>query len=323
MALRGSSCFAVQPECLIIHVSICIVDYRSAEDVAKCCAALGQQTYNDFDVVICENGGIEGYDALRAALPQALPGGQAVECVLAPGNVGYAGGINICMAARPDADAWWVLNPDTRPDPQALRALVQRLEHGDCDAAGGTVHHDNGLVQCHVGRWRPWLARCESVGFGIPLTSPPDVTAMEQTMSYISGASMLISRRFLTMAGPMREDYFLYGEEVEWCLRARQRGMRLGFTPDARIEHAHGGTTGSGNAIRKRPKLPIYLDERNKLHIVRDTSAYRWPVSVVASLALLSLRYLPHKAFRQWAYALSGWWAGVRGLRGLPPWMSP
>jgi hypothetical protein len=258
--------------------------------------------------VICENGGQLAYDALHDALPDALPGGQAVECLLAPGNIGYAGGVNSCITARPDSDAWWVLNPDTRPDPDALSALVDRLARGDCDAAGGTVHHDDGLVQCHVGRWRPWLARCESIGFGTPLSSPPDVTAMEQAMSYISGASMLIGQNFLKATGLMRD---------------RQRGMRLGFTPRAHIEHAHGGTTGSGNAIRERPKLPIYLDERNKLHIVRDTSAFRLPVAAVASLALLSLRYLPRRAFRQWGYALSGWWAGIRGLRGLPTWMTP
>lgn len=306
---------------MTIHVSICIVDFRNAEEVASCCKALADLAYADFDVVICENGGQAAFDALRAAVPSELPGGRTVECLLAPGNIGYAGGVNLCMAARPSADAWWILNPDTRPDPMALDALVQRLRRGDCDAVGGTVHHPDGLVQCHVGLWRPWLARCESLGYGSPLALRPDVAALEQRMSYISGASALISPHFLAVAGPMREEYFLYGEEVEWFLRAKQRGLRLGFTPDARVEHSHGGTTGSADEITKRPKLPIYMDERNKLHIVRDTGPHRWPVAVFASFALLCLRYLPRKAWAQWRYAVAGWWAGVRGLRGLPPWL--
>jgi len=40
-------------------------------------------------------------------------------------------------------------------------------------------------------------------------------------MNYILGASMLIDGTFLSRAGHMRDDYFLYCEEVEWCLRAR------------------------------------------------------------------------------------------------------
>ncbi len=42
---------------------------------------------------------------------------------------------------------------------------------------------------------------------------------------------------FVEVNGLMREDYFLYAEEVEWCLRAKRRGLRLGLAPAARILH--------------------------------------------------------------------------------------
>jgi len=249
-------------------------------------------------------------------LEQASLTNARVRVLCAPGNLGYAGGVNHCIRSSPGSDAWWVLNPDTQPESQALSALVDRIKQGDVNAAGSLLYNHAGLVQACGGRWRGWLARAESIGIGAPLSSPP------QAMNYILGASMLIDKTFLSGAGYMRDDYFLYCEEVEWCLRARDAGLRIGYAPDSRVCHGQGGTTGSGAPLKARPKLPIMLDERNKLLVVRDTTPALLPVAVIASLLLLTLRSLRKGAIRQWRFALEGWIAGVRGERGIPSWLS-
>lgn len=303
------------------HISICIVGFHNADEIATCVAALDTLTYPHFDVVICENGGPDSHARLRAAVPATLTGGQGVECILASGNLGYAGGVNTCMRARPDADGWWVVNPDTQPEPGALSALLDRLDRGDCHGVGGVLYHPDGKVQAYGGRWRYWLGRPVSIGMGARVDDPVDADAVEAQMNYILGASMLVDRRFVEVAGYMRDEYFLYCEEVEWALRAVKRGIKLGFAPASRVLHGQGGTTGSADPIHSRPRLPIYMDERNKLHVVWDVTPLRWPVAVVATFALLTMRYAARRAWPQWRYALAGWWAGVRGQRGLPPWM--
>lgn len=299
-----------------MHVAVCIVGYRNAGDVAACLAALSRATHTDFEVVICENGGPEAFAALEAATPAALPGGQKVTRSLAAGNLGYAGGVNACLAAAPDADAWWVLNPDTEADPAALATLLARLAAGDCDMVGGTVHSPEGEVESRGGRWWPWFARAASIGYGEPLDGPVDVARVERTAAFISGACMLLSRRFLEVTGPMREDYFLYCEEVEWCLRARQRGLRFGYAPDARILHHKGTTTGSVADWKRRPKAPVFLDERNKILLTRDLFPARLIVAAPAALAILVLRFGKKRAWRQLGYALQGWMAGLANRRG-------
>lgn len=301
-----------------MRVVACIVAFRNVEDVERCVAALGAGSHRELTVVICENGGAEAAAALQAVLPTQLPCGGSVTVIDAGDNLGYAAGFNVCVAATPDADAWWLVNPDAEPEPDALTRMVAVLAAGEADAVGGSICLSDGRVQGHGGRFRPWLARAESIGHGTPVDVRPDRATIEAAMNYILGASILAGRRFFEVAGPMREDYFLYAEEVEWGLRAKARGLRLGFVPDARVWHRQGSTTGSGRSIALRPWLPVYLDERNRLNVVRDTSPSLLPIAMVAAIPLILLRYARRGAWAQTGYALSGWWAGVCNRRGRP-----
>lgn len=304
-----------------MRVAVCIVGFRNVADIVRCVAALDRATYDDFEVIICENGGQQAFDALRQALPDRLGGGQRVRVLLAVRNLGYAGGVNVCISASPVADAWWVLNPDTQPDPNAMALQVARLAVGDCEAVGSTIYLPDGRVQSHGGRWRAWLARAESIGYGSLLSAAPDPAVIERQQNYLNGASMMISRHFLAAVGPMREEYFLYCEEVEWCLRGRRLGMRLGFAPGAYVLHHAGTTTGSYEDINRRPRTPIYLNERNKMLMTRDVFPLRLGVAALGAFVLILLRFGRRGAWRQMAYALSGWAAGLANDRGPPEWL--
>ena len=304
-----------------MHVAIGIVGFRNEGDIVHCLEALAESRHADFEVVICENGGAEAHARLVAAIPQTLPGGQRVRAVLAPRNLGYAGGVNVCLSESADADAWWVLNPDTLPEPDALARLVEKLADGSCEAVGCRVHLTDGTVQSYGGLWQAWLARPVSIGIGRAQDAPVDPGAVERAQNYLNGAAMLVGRRFLETVGPMREDYFLYCEEVEWCLRGLERGMRLGFAPGAVVLHHQGTTTGAGGAVTGRSRLSTYLGERNKVLTTRDHYPGWLPVAAAASLAVHLWRAGKHGAWPQLRYGLDGWLAGLRGERGVPRWM--
>ena len=301
-----------------LKVGVAIVAFGNPQDVRQCLESLSLSEHTAFEVVICENGGAGAYADLVAAIPARLPGGQPVRTILAPGNLGYAGGVNRCLEDLPDAEACWVLNPDTAPEPGALAALVARLTKGDCDAVGSTVHLPDGTVQSHGGHWRPALARAVSIGHGEAMSVAVDAAALEARQNYLNGASMLVSRRFIEVAGLMREDYFLYCEEVEWCLRAIARDLRLGFAPGAPILHEQGASTGNKSDLKLRSRLSVYLNERNRLLLTRDCYPRLLPVATVAALLLLALRFGRGGAWRQLGFALEGWWAGLRDERGVP-----
>jgi GT2 family glycosyltransferase len=159
------------------------------------------------------------------------------------------------------------------------------------------------------------------MGHGQPIDGPAPLRA-DDRVDYLSGASMLVGRRFVEVAGPMREDYLLYGEEVEWCLRARALGLKLGVAADAHVMHRQGTTTGSVSAVSRRGRMAVYLDERNKLLITRDRFPGLVPVTAIGALAMIFLRFARRGAWRQLAYALDGWRHGLANERGRPDWIA-
>lgn len=303
-------------------VKVCIVAFKNPNDVLRCLDGLDLQTFRDFEVVICENGGLEAFNRLNVAVRERRGGRIPVTCISDTSNPGYAGGVNRCIAARPCADAYWILNPDTVPEPDALAELVATVVTRKLDAVGGPLLLPNGEVQTCGGTWNPLIALSRSISGMRAEEIEARASAIEGELSFVSGASMLVTRLFVETVGLMREDYFLYGEEVEWCLRARKYGLRLGFSPRSRVMHIRGTTTGSGADFKDRGRLPIHCDERNRILTLRDTAAA--PFAVVGGAgALLTLfwRYGRRRAWRGLGFALAGWWDGICNRRGKPSWL--
>ena len=316
------------------HVAVIMVGFRNAADIELAVGCLRRIDYRHFSVHICENGGRDAFVAVARVLGAASIAAGANDVAvtldsvngsfdatvhLAPDNLGYAGGVNYCLARLAHWSAIWILNPDTQADPGALQALVDRLVAGGYGVVGSRlVNPMTNQVQLYGGRWRPWMARGLNIGMGADPAIVPDSAAVEREMDYVNGASMLVSRSFIDSVGLMNEDYFLYCEEIDWCLARGEH--RIGYAHDSLVHHAHGSTIGSSKNKRLRSRLSVYLDERNKLLLTRRRIASIYPIVLVITL-ILTMQYLWHGAFRNFGHALSGWWAGLRGEIGKPNWM--
>lgn len=325
-----------------MSVETIIVSYRSGDDIRTLLDALALQTHRDLSVHVCENGGGQAYDDLLHALEAGgyaiaearpnlqkrvcraattrLTSGASVSLYEATDNLGYAGGVNLCIDNLGERgwSAIWIINPDTIPATDALAELLRHQREGDYGIVGGRlIYSGTGKVQCYGGTWRRWMARGLNLGFNAPADADPDIGTIEAEMDYVSGACMLVTRGYIETVGRMREDYFLYCEEVDWC--ARRGSFRLGFASSARIDHGHGATIGSHRDRRQRSRLSVYLDERNKLLLTRHLFPAIYPL-VLGTTLLLTAQYLRHGAVANFGHALSGWWAGLTGEIGRPGW---
>jgi GT2 family glycosyltransferase len=224
-------------------------------------------------------------------------------------NTGFAGGVNLGLRAlMGQVDWYWVLNPDCVTPPETARFYAERA------AAAG----DFALIACttayyaHPDRIQSaggWVNRrtgvCNQRAFNAPLSA---LSQLSGELDWVSGANLIASPLFLERVGLMREDYFLYYEEVDWAFR---RGdLPLIFLPEALVYH-HGGTViGSGSIGRRPSPFSNYFTHRNRIRFARRFLS-RTPIWA----ALYGLA----KAAQLILYgALDEAYAVVAGMFGLP-----
>ncbi len=208
------------------------------------------------------------------------------------GNLGYAGGNNMGLRyalARGDADYCWVLNNDLVIAPDALSRVVERMaEQPEAGLCGSVLldYHAPDRIQALGGAiYNPWLGTHRAIGAGTSAGGKIDREAVERRMSYVIGAAMFVSRRWLDEIGLLCEDYFLYFEEIDWAIRSRGR-FALAFAPRSRVYHKGGASTGRPS----QSPAADYLALRNRLRFTRNRIPWALPTVWLGFLLVLANR---------------------------------
>jgi GT2 family glycosyltransferase len=153
-------------------------------------------------------------------------------------NLGYAGNNNIGIKAVLEQDADWilVLNDDTVVDRWCLSRLIQA---GETDSTIGIVgpmvyHFDEPeIIQSAGGMLGEYW---QSIHLGKNELDQGQFGAT-RPVEWISGCAILIRRALIEQIGLLDENYFLYWEETEFCIRAAKAGWKIVQVPDAKLWH--------------------------------------------------------------------------------------
>lgn len=247
--------------------------------------------YVEYERALAEKGG----DPKDADKPLIL--------VQTGGNLGFAGGNNVGLRyalARSDFDYVWLLNNDTVIQVDALTHMVRRMEEGPrAGMCGSTLlyYHEPDRVQVLGGaRYSKWLGVTRHIGLLQPADLPVNTDYIERRMSYVAGASMLVSRSFLYEIGLMCEDYFMYYEELDWALRSR-REFGLAYAYNAIVYHKEGASTGAtARQLNEKSWISDYHSVRNRLVLTRKFVPLALPTVYLGLLGIIVNRLLR----RQW-----------------------
>jgi GT2 family glycosyltransferase len=200
-------------------------------------------------------------------------------------NLGFAGGNNVGLRyamARGDADFVWVLNNDTVVDVDALGAMVRCAQQDETVGMVGSklLYYDEpDLIQATAGgRVVKWNGMTRLSGRNLRDRTDRIEAETPVRLDYITGASLLVRTRLLKDIGGIDERYFIYSEEVDWCLRALRRGWKLAYSPESRVWHKEGKTVGYRTAFHE------YFSTRNSLLLVRTFYPAFVPLAFAYSL---------------------------------------
>lgn len=180
--------------------------------------------------------------------------GSCIEIVASARNLGYAGGNNLGIrhALKKGADLVLLLNNDTTVDEKFLRSLCDAaMHHPEHQLFGAKIfyHRRPHTLWYAGGDYTPWLAKVWQTGKN-EADGPPYQRASD--ISFITGCCLMIRREVFKSIGFLDDELYLYSEDLDYCMRAKRRGLRLLFVPSARVWHHIG-------AFRDGELSPHYL----------------------------------------------------------------
>lgn len=278
-------------------VFIILLNWNNWNETKECLESLENVDYPNFQVVVVDNDSDERPPLSSFRKEGTLSG---VGMILNNSNLGFAGGNNvgITYALEQRADYILLLNNDAVVAPDFLSKLVRAAESDkNFGILGSRIYkYKTNEVVFDGGRVNFLLTKGEHSQFQIP-------DSLFRTVDYITGAALLIKREVVEKIGLMRKEYFLYYEDVDWCIRARRARYKCALVPKSKVWHKVSATNKEGS-----PSY-IYYHTRNALMLAKFNGSILQKATAYIVGAWILLKqitkffFLPSK--RIWARAMT------------------
>jgi GT2 family glycosyltransferase len=230
----------------MMDVSIVVVSYN-VRDLLKQCLRSLESIRLSCQVIVVDNASADGSAGMvREEFPSA--------CLIENAeNRGFAAANNQGFA-RAQGRYVLMLNPDTAVREGAVETLVRFMDqHPQAGACGGRLYYGDGTPQ-HSAFAFPTLAQIVLDFFPLNwrLTNsrlngryPREWYARGEPfqVGHLLGADLMVRRRAVEQVGWLDEGFFIYCEEIDWCMRLRRAGWQVWCVPQAEIVHHEAQST--------------------------------------------------------------------------------
>jgi len=251
-----------------------ILNWNKPQDTLRCLEMLGE----DIPRLVVDNGSApESREILRKAI-------RGVPMIELPQNLGYAGGNNVGIRWALENHFDWILliNEDAILTGSDLLHLISIAETDPLAGFAGPLilHADSDhLIQSAGGQlnrfWHPSHRGQNQVNQG-QYVHPEEV-------DWLSGCALLARSQMIRSIGYLDESFFLYEEELDWCIRARQAGWKCLFVPEIQARHA-----GVRPDYEPPPYITYYMVRNHFRLLAKHRAGFLpWAYALIQSLRTL------------------------------------
>jgi len=236
------------------NVGVIILNYNKSSYTIDCAKSILDSDYKNILLFIIDNGSEYADFAKLNFLKEK---DSRVNIIRIEDNCGYVGGVNkgIKAATDSDVDYYLVMNNDTIIDKKAITELVSisSTYNNNCIVSGKVYNIDEPDTLQYIGQ------KCKNKN---KFQYPPYIKNSKEKdigqydnimeMGMLDDVFWLFSKRVFNKVGYYSDYFFLYGEQNDYALRAVSKGVKLVYTPKAKIWHYHHLTTGGNSIGNKR-----------------------------------------------------------------------
>lgn len=226
-----------------MDLSVIIITYKERELLRKCLESVfASKTDFKYEVIVTDSNSEDGsVEMVQKEFPQAKVLDNRV-------NLGFSKGNNVAIK-QAQGRLVLLLNADTTIAPDALDLSIKYMDADpQVGAMGGKILLPNGELDKAARRKfpNPWNSFLRLFGLrkfsDYNITSPID---QEIEVDAIMGAYFLVRKPVIDQVGMLDEEFFMYGEDLDWCWRIKEAGHKIIYYPKVQITHYKYGASKS------------------------------------------------------------------------------
>ena len=218
-----------------MDLSVIIVNYNTKSLLQKCLESVfASQTNYQFEVLVSDNASTDGSVEM---LKQNFPKAKLIENTA---NLGFSKGNNVAIK-QALGKYILLLNSDTEVRIDTFDLSIKYLdEHQEAGIMGCKVLMPDGSLDKACRRrfpnpWNSFLRLLELNKFSdYNINTPID---QETEVDAVMGAYLMNRKSVVEKIGLLNEEYFMYGEDIDWCWRVKEAGFKVMYYPAAQITH--------------------------------------------------------------------------------------
>lgn len=262
-----------------MNLYIILVNYGQKKITIECIESIKKSTFKEIHTVVVDNA---SNDDSYLVLKRRYLKDEEVTILQAEQNAGFSSGNNIGIKYALDhgADNIMLLNNDTILDPEMIRILMNRVDNRSVCVPKMYYYSSPNKIWYAGGYINKRTGKIEHYGLNCLDCSQYDE---DKVVNFATGCCLLMNRSVVEKVGLLSEEYFMYGEDVDYSLRMTDADIRIQYVADAKLWHKVGASS-------KSSALNIYYDTRNKFYIYRKYH-FNWTASTLFFLKMMLLNF--------------------------------
>ena len=265
-------------------VSVIVINWNLKETTARCLRSLETLDYA-CHIITIDNGSCDGSaDYIATHFPQ-------VDLIALPTNIGFGAACNYAIEGllkNTDCDFIFLINNDALVDPHSLSFLVKEASVNPIAGIFSPMIYsaDRRDTIWYAGaRRRRWVLAATDTGRG---QLDRGQYNHRKEVDYVFGTAMLIRRSLIEKIGLFDNQFYLYLEDLDFCVRAQMEGYSLCFVPEAKVWHQGSASTENYESLRR------YHLVKSTYFFLKKYSSPRNFLPLVVYWSLVNFRMLLH-----------------------------
>ncbi len=231
-----------------IDLSVVIINWNTKELLLNCIRSIKDTTHKiSYEIIVVDNG---SHDGSQLAIKEQFP---EVRLIENNQNLGFARANNIGISTSRGRYVCLV-NSDVLVMDMCMDSMFEYLESNPSIAVLGPRLLNSDLTLQPSCKQLPtiWNNLCMALGLSslfkrIRFFNGEHLSYFDHRkimqMQALSGAFLMVRKLAIEKVGLLDEDFFIYGEEIDWCVRFRNRGYKIVFYPNAQAIHFGAGSS--------------------------------------------------------------------------------